>query len=160
MADTMIKIKDADGNRVINQMLGSTGYVPYRNSGGYVGFFRMLKTGISALTCQVLVSGAGRFATNSNGLYFCQIRKSGTTIANLRVDQLVPSAGNNNTPTFGYWDDGAYIYVGLYLSTTTLAPFTATLLGTDPDLASAPQVGTFYNSSTAPTGWTAVTITA
>lgn len=160
MSDTMIKIKDADGNRVINQMLGATGYVPYRNAGGYVGFFRMLKTGSSALTCQVLVSGAGRFATNSNGLYFCQIRKSGTTIANLRVDQLVPSAGNNNTPTFGYWDDGTYIYVGLYLDTTTLAPFTATLLGTDPDLASAPQVGTFYNSPTQPTGWTAVTITA
>ena len=60
MADTMIKIKDAAGNRVINQMLGSTGYVPYRNSGGYVGFFRMLKTGSNALTCQVLVSGAAR----------------------------------------------------------------------------------------------------
>lgn len=134
----------------------TTAILPYRNSAGYVGFFRIKRSPASSYTCQVLVSGAGRVFTNSNGLYFCQIRMQSGSLANLRVDQLVSSV---NAPTFGYWQDTDYSYVGLYINNTSLSAFSVLLFG-NPSNNINPHVGEIYNDATMPTGWTTVSITA
>ena len=136
----------------------SSAFIPYRAAAGFVGFARVTVSGSSGNTFQILVTGAGRLATNSNGLYFLQIRIANRTVASMQVNALVTSRGTNNTPVFGWWKDGDYIYIGAQFLSTTNSPFSAMLLGYDPASPFNHSAGVFYNAAAAPTGWTEGTV--
>lgn len=149
----------ANGNITTNALVGGTAFIGYRAGPAYNAFARIKVAGnTGGANVSFLVAGVGRLATNSNGLFFVQVRFANGTVAHMRVNTLVESAGVNNTPTFGWWKDGDYVYIGVYHPNTTLSSFTATMLGYNPESAFDMRTGSFYNSSTAPTGWTAATI--
>lgn len=143
---------DASGTTVISRYTGGTAYCSLATGARYTAFFKCTPSG--STNAQLLVAGVGRYNTGFPGLYLVNVCISGGALSSVQVKAIIAST---TTPTFGYYTDGDDVYVGVYTPAST-APITATLLGAVPTAGSNIVMGQAYQSATAPTGWTAVTI--
>lgn len=132
--------------------LSGTAFCSRATGARYTAFFRCAVTGTAII--QILVAGVGRYDRGFPGLYFLNVLINSGVLTEVSGVALKAST---TVPTFGYYLEDGYVYVGVYTPAGT-ANITATLLGYAPNGETHPKAQQFYQSATAPTGWTAITV--
>lgn len=129
-------------------------FIPYFGAAAsYTVFFRFNSSGTSSTHCQVFVAGVGRAAGTDVGAYILDVRVASGSLSAVKATVI---SAPSTTCTFGYYTEGDYTYIGVYRSSNYSNPMTAELLGFDPSTAIGFEVGTFYQNTSQPTGWTTI----
>lgn len=108
-----------------------------------------------------LVSGVSTFGSQQTGVWLVEITYRTVGSPKITITQISPT-GSTDSVTFGYYVEGNALYFGVYASTGYPDNLTITMLSNNVNRGLASWVSgsfdTYYNSDTAPTGWTEVAI--